>query len=131
MGQLKSLLTVVVLTATAFAFISPRIANGEELTGGGEWQSLSAEAIRGKWSVSLTQTGTSVEGTLTLAGSNVFAGGKVSGTVNASSIVFGILSETGKEASFNGKLDGTSISGEWESAVVGDHGVWYGNLIKR
>lgn len=124
----------IAVVAMLVTFVSPFLgatARAEELVGSGEWQSLSSEAIRGKWSVTLTRIDSRVDGTLTLAGSNVFAGGRVAGTVDTSSIVLGVMSEGNKQASFSGKLDGETISGEWEAPVAGDHGVWYGELTKK
>jgi len=106
-----------------------RAAGGEAaLSGSGEWQSLKSESIGGKWTVSLTQTGERVDGELTLSGSNVFTGGKVSGTIDGASIVLGVMTEAGKSAAFTGKLDGATLRGEWEAALVEDHGVWFGSL---
>lgn len=103
-------------------------ALADELTGKGEWQSLSGKSIKGTWSVKLSQAGGSVQGNLDLTGSNVFSGGDVTGTVDASSIVLGVMVDGQKQAVFSGKLDGGSISGEWECDAIADHGVWYGSL---
>jgi len=101
------------------------------LSGRGEWQSVRGDGIGGKWTVTLTRSGEQVEGELTLSGSNVFTGGKVSGTIDGASLVLGVMSEAGKTASFSGKLDGERIAGEWEAAPVDDHGVWFGTLGGR
>lgn len=98
------------------------------LAGSGEWQSIKGEGIGGTWTVTLTRSGDRVDGTLSLRGSNVFSGGRVSGTVNAGQVVLGVLTEAGKVASFTGLLDGRCIKGEWEAALIDDHGVWYGTL---
>lgn len=121
--------TVVALVIAGLLLARPLSA--EELTGKGEWQSLSSDAISGTWSVSLTKSGTTVKGKLALTGSNVFTGGEVTGTLDAASVALGVVSEQGKQASFSGKLDGDVISGEWQSAVIGDHGVWYGTFGKQ
>jgi len=103
-------------------------AGAADLTGRGEWRSLSGEGIGGTWTVALTRSGESVEGELTLEGSNVFRGGTVRGTVDGTDIVLGVLSEQGKTASFAGQLDGGEVKGEWTAALVDDHGVWFGRL---
>jgi len=106
-----------------------RAAGGDAaLAGAGEWQSLKSEAIGGKWTVTLARSGDQVDGELTLTGSTVFTGGKVAGTIDGASIVLGVMTEAGKSASFTGKLDGAQIAGEWEAALVEDHGVWFGTL---
>lgn len=105
-------------------------AADRKLSGSGEWQSLNGEAIRGKWTVTLSQSGDRLDGELTLSGSNVFSGGAVAGTIDGSSIMLGVLAEGNKVASFSGKLDGETISGEWEAGLIKDHGVWFGTLAK-
>ena len=102
--------------------------SAQQLTGTGEWRSLSSDAIKGTWTAALEREGREVSGTLKLTGSNVFAGGAVSGDIDTSSIVLGVMVEEAKQATFSGKLEGERISGEWESPVVGDHGVWTGTL---
>lgn len=114
-----------------FVLVTASAGQGEQLTGEGEWQSVSGDAIRGTWTVSLIQTDDRVEGTLRLTGSNVLAGGSVAGTIDRSSIVLGVTAEGAKQATFSGLLDGKSIKGEWESEAVKDHGVWYGTLSAR
>lgn len=129
MIAIRKVETVVAIVIAGLLLARPLSA--EERTGKGEWQSLSSDAIRGTWTVSLTKSRTTVKGTLALTGSNVFAGGQVTGTLDASSVALGVVSERGKQASFSGKLDGDVIRGEWEAAVIGDHGVWYGTFGKQ
>ena len=99
------------------------------LAGRGEWHSLGGDRIHGTWGVSLVRDGSQVSGNLSLSGSNVFTGGRVSGTISGSKLVFGVLSEDEKLATFAATLnpDG-AISGEWQSETVKDKGVWYGTL---
>jgi hypothetical protein len=104
------------------------IASAEQLHGKGEWQSLTGDTIKGTWAASLTRRGAQLEGTFTLTGSNVFKSGPTAGSIDGSNVVLGLLSGAGKAATFSAKLDGDSISGEWESPAVDDHGVWTGNL---
>lgn len=119
------------LVLSAFlALMAAKPVSAGELSFTGEWQSLSAENIKGTWSAQVTQNATSIEGTMTLTGSNVFKSGTVKGTLETTNIAFGVLTEAGMQASFNGKVDGAGLSGEWESSAVGDHGVWYGSMTK-
>lgn len=121
---------VVIAIVGMLALASISGAAERQLSGSGEWQSLTGEAIGGKWTVSLSQHGSAIAGELTLSGSNVFSGGNVRGTIDGSSIVLGVLAEGNKVASFSGKLDGATLSGEWEAALIQDHGVWFGTLGK-
>lgn len=100
----------------------------QELSGSGSWQSVKAEAVKGKWTATLTQSKDQLRGTLTLEGSNVFTGGPVQGTLADGQIVLGVLQEGAKVATFAGKYDGDSISGEWTCAAIADEGVWEGEL---
>ena len=123
--RVNRLITLLALMLLALAAL-PALA--ERLSGGGEWASLSGESIKGTWSVSLTRDGNRVTGTLTLTGSDVFRDAAVTGTIDQSSIMLGVMSEADQRATFTGKLDGNSVKGEWESDAVNDHGVWLGTL---
>lgn len=100
----------------------------QQITGKGEWQSLSGDAIKGTWTVNLMRTGNHLEGSLDLSGSNVFTGGDVSGSIDAASIVLGVAVGGTQHATFSGKLDGDIVSGEWTSDGLKDSGVWFGSL---
>ncbi len=121
----RLIMTLLVLMLLALAAL-PALA--EQLNGGGEWASLSGDSIKGTWSVSLTRDGDRVTGTLALTGSDVFRDAAVTGTIDRSSIMLGVMSQADQRATFSGKLDGNSVSGEWESDAVNDHGVWTGTL---
>jgi hypothetical protein len=126
---MKYLKAKMVLAATLVLIVAAPVgASAQELVGKGEWQSLSGEAIRGTWTAALVREGGEVTGTFKLTGSNVFTGGPVSGTLDASSIMLGIMVEGTKQATFGGKLDAGAIKGEWQSDGVKDHGVWWGSL---
>jgi hypothetical protein len=103
-------------------------ALGEQLAGKGEWRSAKADGIRGTWTAELVRSGDEVRGQLILKGSNVFAGGEVSGSIDATSVMLGVMAEGNEVAIFTGKLDGGEVKGEWEAALVGDEGVWFGKL---
>ena len=98
------------------------------ITGKGEWQSLSGDAIKGSWAVKLTRNGNHVQGNLDLTGSNVFSGGNVSGDIDGSNVMLGVMVDGVNEAKFSGKLDNGSISGEWQSDAAQDSGVWSGTM---
>ena len=123
LGTLRSPLTAVVVVA-----LSAAVCTAQELTGSGEWQSLSSELIGGTWTAQLTRKGSRIAGTLNLTGSNVFSGGDVAGEIDASSIVLGVMSSNARQATFSAKVNGDLISGEWQCDAVGDHGAWYGTL---
>jgi hypothetical protein len=106
------------------------VASAADLKGEGEWQSLSGDSIKGSWTIFLEHSGGIVKGRLELKGSNAFNGGEVSGTMDEDGIVLGLMAEASKHATFQGKLDGISVSGEWQSEAVQDHGVWSGSLEK-
>lgn len=118
----------IVAMALAAALAGRGLAAEGPLNGSGEWQSLKGEGIAGKWTVSLNRSGDQVDGELTLSGSNVFTGGTVSGTVDGKQIVLGVMSQGNKVASFAGALDGDTIKGEWDAALIQDHGVWFGTF---
>lgn len=130
MAQLKLLIFVAAISLGVMAITGA--ARADELVGRGKWQSLSGgDHIKGKWSVDLKRTGTRVEGTMELSGSNVLTGGSVEGSIDGDSVLLGVSSNGVVAASFSGQLDGNSISGYWECAAVKDEGVWEGDLIAR
>jgi hypothetical protein len=102
--------------------------HAQQITGKGEWHSLSGEAIKGTWTVNLMRSGSHLQGSLDLTGSNVFAGGDVSGNLDAASIMLGVAVGDTQHATFSGKLDGDTVSGEWTSDTLKDSGVWFGSL---
>ncbi|MFI5364031.1 MAG: hypothetical protein ACHQ4J_00255 [Candidatus Binatia bacterium] len=71
-----------------------------------------------------------MEGTLSLLGSNVLSGGTVSGDIDGSNVMLGVMVQGARQATFNGQLQNGSIKGEWDldCDVLQDHGVWSGSL---
>lgn len=122
----SSVLTCIVSGALMLG-LAPA-APAQQLSGKGEWQSLSSAIIKGEWTVSLTRNGKTVEGIIDLGGTSPLHGSAVTGSINASSIVLGVVANDRQQATFTGKLDGTSVAGEWDSPSAKDHGVWYGTL---
>ena len=118
---------IVALTVLTCALCCP-MTWAQQLSGGGSWQSTNAEPVKGKWTAALTLSKQDVQGTLTLDGSNVFTGGKVEGTLTDGQIVLGVFQQGTKAASFAGKFDGETVSGEWSCPAIADEGVWEGNL---
>jgi len=100
----------------------------QEIRAAGEWQSTTSDMIKGKWSVTLVRDGGQVSGSLQLTGSNMFGSGDVSGTIDRSNVMLGVVADGVAGTTFSGKLSGGSVSGEWESPAAKDHGVWYGTL---
>jgi len=91
---------------------------------------LEGDSIRGTWKVGLARTGDKLSGTIAFTGSNVFSEAQVVGTITSSSVTLGVVANGQKQIDFVGSLDGESIRGEWTSDVLGDHGVWYGKLVR-
>lgn len=121
---------VALLTGlTALGTLQP--AHAQDLAGQGEWQSLSGEAIKGTWTADIRRSGSQLTGTMALRGSNALSGGTVTGNIDADNISVGIVLAGGTIASFSGRLAGESISGEWQSPVLQDEGVWFGTLRAR
>lgn len=108
--------------------VAGNVGWAEELAGSGTWQSVKAEAVKGTWTATLTQSKDEVRGTLTLQGSNVFTGGPVQGTLAEGQIVLGVLQQGATVATFAGKYDGARISGEWSCPAIADEGVWEGDV---
>ncbi len=123
------LLTAILLGVLQSTLAAQQIAAPQQnITAKGEWQSLTGDSIRGTWVATLTRNGGRLEGNLDLTGSNVFSGGAVSGSIDGSNVMLGVMADGANQATFSGKLQGTSISGEWHSDVVRDSGVWSGGL---
>jgi len=120
---LAGLLLSVSLVGGAFA-------QAEDLHLKGNWESLSGDFIRGTWEASLVRSAGELSGAFRLTGSNVLLEGQISGTVDSSSIVIGVTADGVRQASFAGRLDGDSVSGEWEFIELEDRGVWYGQIVR-
>jgi hypothetical protein len=118
----------VVGVAVGLLVVFAAVGGAQELRGQGQWQSLSGDEIKGKWQTMLVRHGDAVAGTISLTGSSAFKQAAVSGSITPQSIVLGTVQQDEKAASFSATLDGNKINGEWESTVVGDHGVWSGTL---
>jgi hypothetical protein len=130
---MTSILTVVTRTlVVAGLLFSLRcaVATAQQLSGSGEWESLTSGSMRGTWTASLVRAGNKVQGTVSLTGSNVISLASVTGSIDGSSVMLGVAADGARQATFSGKLQGGSIKGEWEldSDVLTDHGVWYGKL---
>jgi hypothetical protein len=124
----RSLCILTVLVCTCLLVV-PRGASADALAGKGEWQSSSGATMRGAWSVTLAQSGTSLEGDITLSGSPFFTGGEVTGTLDGDEVMLGVLTDGQYQATFGGKLVEGKISGEWDFPAIGDRGVWSGTLL--
>lgn len=111
--------------------LSAGTASAQDLVGRGRWQSTNAGGVKGSWAAKLTRTEAGVRGTLSIVGSNVFAGGDVEGTISGGQLILGVFQEAAKVASFAGKMDAGKVSGEWEAPVVSDSGVWEGCLSDK
>ena len=98
------------------------------MTGQGEWYSLKGDAIKGSWRAALIRDGDKLGGTFDIKGSNVLAGGTVTGSVNGASVMFGLAEDGPSPVVFSGKIDKGAVSGEWEYPPLQDHGVWFGSL---
>ncbi len=121
LGVWFGILASVLLASTGFA---------ETLGGTGTWQSLNADAIRGKWDAQFVRQGNRIDGNIDLTGSNVVSGGKVSGEIDGAGVTFGVMVDGKQWATFSGKLRDGAIDGDWtfESDGLSDRGVWTGIL---
>jgi len=80
----------------------------------------------GNIDATLTQSGNRLSGSVQLSGNPrlLFTSGTVSGTVEGTSVVFGVVSTSGvHRVNFQGTVSGTRISGTY-SASNGDAGTW-------
>lgn len=128
MRQISILVSSVLLLTAVCAIGIRDAAIGEGLTGEGEWQSGLGDAMRGTWVATLSRSGTGVEGTISLTGSPLFAGGDVTGTVEGDEVVLGVITEGEHTAMFRGSLTDSKVTGEWDCPTIGDRGVWSGTL---
>lgn len=118
---------LILATLTTVLWMSA--AHAGEWRGDGEWQSMSGDAIKGRWQATLYQSGDEVSGTITLTGSPLFKdAATVSGTLSGGALILGVVQDGQKVASFGGELNDGRVSGEWESATAVDNGVWVGGL---
>ena len=122
MANLKTVVSVLGLLLLAAT------ASAEVLVGKGRWQSLAGESMQGPWSLRVETDGAQLAGVLTLGGSNILKEARVQGVLDAQLVTLGVVVEGSRQATFSGKLDGKSITGEWVMDAIGDRGVWYGEL---
>lgn len=125
---MKQFLLVALVSLSVSQAFWVQSATADDLTGQGEWQSLSGEAIHGTWSVNLRRTAGRLEGTMTMTGSPSLRVVTVTGTIDGQQIVMGAAEDGASKATFSGRLVGESISGEWTFALLSDEGVWSGSL---
>ena len=130
MTRISMILRQVLVVAVLMFGVTCAMATAQQLSGSGEWQSLTPGSMKGTWTASLARAGNNVQGTLSLTGSNVISAASVTGSIDGSSVMLGVAADGARQATFSGKLQGGSIKGEWEldSDVLKDHGVWYGTL---
>jgi hypothetical protein len=132
MKSVAGMKTVAAILALVFSIPvlgTAHRAFGDLVSGKGEWQSRSGDAIRGTWTVTLERSGAELSGTLALTGSLLFSGSKVSGTLENDQLMLGSLTEDEHQATFSGKVTNGRISGEWSSPSIGDSGEWSGVLL--
>lgn len=104
-------------------------AGGDSLTGSGQWRSaVAGPAVSGKWTVSLTRLGGSLEGTMELTGSTLLHRGTVSGSIDGEQVSFGLVNDGDVQITFVGRVAEGVVSGQWDCATVKDHGSWSGSL---
>jgi hypothetical protein len=120
--------SLVVTMMLAFLGALASASQAQQLVGQGEWRSLSGESLAGKWSVTLQRAGDRLDGSIGMTGSNLLSSAQVNGTIDGQHVMLGVMSDGAVLATFSGKLSGESVSGEWQSPVVKDEGVWYGIL---
>jgi hypothetical protein len=122
-------LTGLSLSSAIIVAIGPHGgAHAQQLVGEGKWQSRSGQVIGGTWSVELRQSGSDLQGTIELTGSTLFSEGTITGTTDGKEIMLGVMSEGGNQVTFQGQVDGESVSGRWEYPPLADGGVWQGAI---
>jgi hypothetical protein len=118
--------TLVILSACLVMMSAP--APADLVSGNGEWQSNSGVAMRGTWTVALERSGSGLNGTLSMTGSLLFSGAKVTGTLDGDQIILGAVTDGEYQVTFNGRLTEEKVAGEWQSDALGDSGSWSGTL---
>lgn len=84
--------------------------------------------MRGTWSISLSQSGESVRGTLSLSGSLLFSGAEVIGSIEGQEVMFGTVTDGENDLIFNGTVVEGRVTGDWSCATISDSGTWSGTL---
>jgi len=113
--------------SSASAQVSAAPATTVDITGtwSGSWASSNG-INNGNISAVLTQSGTSVIGTLSITGSPCISNGSVSGTVSGNNVSFGIISGS-DTVEYNATYTSTSMSGTYSvttGACAGDTGTF-------
>lgn len=111
-------------TGTALAAASSStsgVASQSKL--GGKWKGHYGGAVSGKFTIHWTQTGSTLNGRITL--SNPQGSYAIGGSVHKGKIKFGAV---GVGAKYKGTVKGTSMSGTWTSPEGG--GSWSANKVK-
>lgn len=103
-------------------------ATADLVAGNGEWQSNSGVAMRGTWTVALERSGSDLTGTISMTGSLLFSGAKITGTLDGDEIMLGAVTDGDYQVTFSGRLTEGKITGEWQCDALGDSGSWSGTL---
>jgi hypothetical protein len=118
--------TLAILSACLVTMITA--APADLVAGNGEWQSNSGVAMRGTWTVALERAGSELSGTISMTGSLLFSGAKVTGTLDGDQIMLGAVTDGEYRMTFSGRVTEEKITGEWQCDALGDSGTWSGTL---
>jgi hypothetical protein len=104
----------------------------ERLSASGIWASQRGDAIRGTWTADLTSGVGTIQGTISLTGSNVVTQATVQGSISEGGLLtLSAIVDEVEVATFSATISDVELSGTWRSDLVGDEGHWNGELRRE
>jgi hypothetical protein len=92
----------------------------------GTWANQTPDHSTGALSLTWTQTGSALAGTITIDGTPCLSGGSITGTVIGNAIQFGTVSGQ-VVVNYTGQISGATISGTYETDCGNARGSWTAN----
>jgi hypothetical protein len=98
---------------------------GAKLSGtwSGTWKDTSPDTAEGTFKLTWQQSGPTLNGTITIAGTPCLSGGHIAGALNGSTISFGVV-KGAVEVAYTGSVSGTTMSGTYTTSCGNAQGNW-------
>jgi hypothetical protein len=89
----------------------------------GSWANTTSNDATGTFTIEWVQSGSSLDGTISIKGTPCLDGGSISGEVHGATIEFGAVKGQ-VLVEYTGKIDGDSMSGTYETDCGNAEGTW-------
>jgi|KBSSwiStaDraftv2_1062776.scaffolds.fasta_scaffold137931_2 hypothetical protein len=94
----------------------------------GTWGNQTPDQSTGTFTLTWSQNGNNLAGTITITGTPCLSGGSITGSVSGSTITFGAV-QGEVEVKYSGSIAGQSMSGTYQTDCGNAKGTW--NAVKK